>query len=114
MKKPYITNYCEEGTLKNNFTLFYDNLTQLNYLNSEFSIKAIDFGPDRTIVTETVENSDHDEQYFIGPDITHATFVVENTDTDEFIFGPDSTMSTRSIENLDNDDFFNRVKIEEN
>ncbi|MGE8034687.1 hypothetical protein [Lysinibacillus sp. NPDC093692] len=105
MKKPYIVNYSEEGTLNTNHILYYDNKTQLNYLNNELSIKAIDFGPDKTTITETIENFDHDEQYLIGPDRTHTTFVIENADTDEFVFGPVSKVSTRSIENLDDDDF---------
>lgn len=105
MKKPYIVNYSEEATLNINDALFYDNKTQMNYLNRELNIKAIDFGPDKTTITETIENFDQDEQYIVGPDRTNTTFVVENVDTDEFGFGPDSTVSTRSIENLDDDEF---------
>lgn len=126
MKKPYILNYAETSSFSEQHLMYYDGVSQLNYINKEKTIKAITFGPDRTSITESIENDDSDEQYlgpdtttktaFIensdeddfylnGPDKTTWTFVVENGDEDEQYVGPETTVTTRAIENDDTDDF---------
>lgn len=128
MKVPYISAYVEEFPLRKSNELYYDNKTQINYIDEEMNIKAVSFiGPDTTALTETVENRDEQECYldeeaflkknvantnsenkkfksFIGPDTTIETFTNENTDRDEYKFlGPDTTMITKTLEGSDLD-----------
>lgn len=110
MKKPYIFNYADVIPLEKSSDLFYDNKTQVNYLDSEYKSQAIisrkDKRPQTTILTETVENGD-DEIIFksltFGPSTTRITFVVEQDDENEAILFsyPDTTKETRTIENSD-------------
>ncbi|MBY0213869.1 hypothetical protein [Priestia aryabhattai] len=122
MKTPYIVNYIEEVPLQSSATLYYDNLTQINYLDNEKRVKAtrfvagssltteeskdmlnrlVDLGPETTRRTETIENDDNN---YCGPDTTQKTATSENIDHDEFSFlGPDTTMFTKSVESNDAD-----------
>lgn len=105
MKIPYIINYIEEVPLQLSKPLYYDNLTQMNYLNDDKILKAVSFtsGPSTTILTEAIENSD-DESINLGPDTTIVTDTIENTDLS--YCGPSTTEKTATIENADYDDHF--------
>lgn len=105
MKIPFIANYVEEYDFIENNVLIYDNVEQISFINKEKGNKAISYGPDTTILTETVENGDHDE-YWFGPDTTTLTFTAENADQDEFYLVPETTRITRSLENSDSDEYY--------
>lgn len=102
MKTPYISNYVEEFPLQSGDGLFYDNATQINYIDNQKSMKVVDFnlGPDTTSLTETTENDDRNYLQF-GPDTTQLTKSLENVDLDNYLFGPDTTIRTFKIENND-------------
>ncbi|PEA56056.1 hypothetical protein CON64_05345 [Bacillus pseudomycoides] len=102
--KPYILNYAEVNEFKESNNLFYDPILQINFVDENKKNKAINFGPDKTTITETIENTDADDYHF-GPDKTMRTFTTENNDRDEVYFGPETTVTTRAIEYSDIDDF---------
>lgn len=111
MKTPYIINYMEEVPLQSSASLFYDNKTQINYLDKDFKIKAISFnyGPQTTTLTETSENTDTDAIY-LGPDSTEKTAIIENSDLEQHsLAGPETTQFTKSNEATDTDYFFNII-----
>ncbi|AKM17552.1 hypothetical protein [Geobacillus sp. E263] len=105
MKKPYIINYAEEYYLKKVPVLYYDNETQINYIDEQKNIKALRIGPETTIMTETTENIDPDEMYF-GPETTRQTATIENSDENEYFIGPDTTKRTFTIESEDRDEVY--------
>lgn len=127
MKVPYISAYVQEFPLKESAKLYYDNETQINYVDEGMNVKAINFvGPDTTVLTETVENRDEQDCYLkndylkrkitpnenenlklvFGPETSIETFTHENSDRDEYLFlGPDTTTVTKTVEGSDLDSF---------
>lgn len=105
MKRPYIIYYMETHELRPSPILFYDNETQINYMDEQKSIKALGYGPETSQLTENIENSDPDES-FLGPDTTCKTATIENMDQDEYLVGPETTKQTFTIENDDKDEMY--------
>lgn len=126
MKIPYIVKHMEKVPLNKVDRLYYDNETQLNYLDASHLFKAIKFifGPETTVLTETNENGDTEaifedinsnnvttselnintvNRLLLGPETTQFTKSVESTDADYYITGPDTTIRTYSIEPEDRD-----------
>lgn len=89
---------CDYEGINNNY---YDEVTQVSYRDSNLKHKVI--GNGRTILTETIENSDEDEFRYQGP--TLETAVVENSDADEFM-SIGSTKTSFILETSDEDELY--------
>ncbi|MFF2528840.1 hypothetical protein ACFVS2_07985 [Brevibacillus sp. NPDC058079] len=104
MKIPYIGLYLEEMELKETVVLFYDDVTQISYVDQEKKRKAIEANRlDKTTVeTATTETSDADEIFL--SETTRETRSIENNDPDEFLFDK-TTRNTFTNEASDPDEF---------
>lgn len=104
MKRHILHIFSTEDRRHEGKNFFYDENTQISYVDESLSKKIVDSAPNRgtvetraseisdsdifcvsrgTKITETVEVSDRDELY-LGRGTKH-TYTVENSDRDEFI-----------------------------
>lgn len=101
MRKHILSKYSKTKKFYGKPIGFYDELSQVTYLNKSLNKKLMDRGK-ATSLTETIENSNQDE--FICKEWTRSTNVVENSDSDEFSCY-ESTKQTFEIEITDPDEF---------
>lgn len=101
MKKHILSRYSKKENYSTLINNYYDELTQMSYINKNFS-KKLCRPMVESKVTNTIEVSDLDE--FVYGIKTEQTFTIENSDNDEF-YMMSSSVETRTIETSDTDEF---------